>query len=349
MPLCLTFIDLKKVFDSVETETVMEALNNQGVPTQYIKLNLQNYAKRMGLGCPIHAQRDEHIRMHQIAATILAHESDVLARKTLEAFHITAKSPIMNRKEECIAVTNDLAPYQDLCRFCPTGSEAGASLLVTTSGATLTTGGPLTSRFRGYQAQDALRRFHHYGLNNIYGIKSLNRRHIASFPIIHAVDTLDPNGTLVAEDTQSTVFTVDPDIPDGMLEEFPNTKHTYIGSVKVPKKSQSFLSRGENSGKHVDVTDRLANFGAHKGMSVQLIEIRKVKRVGGGYPYGPKNFSVTEFMPPLRAEKPTEGIEEIVFKTHYYHKKNQSISSDVEDIWAVQVGFVFLKYGKEKV
>ncbi|ETN75457.1 hypothetical protein NECAME_12385 [Necator americanus] len=185
-------------------------------------------------------------------------------------------------------------------------------------------------------AQDALRRFHHYGLNNIYGIKSLNRRHIASFPIIHAVDTLDTNGTLVAEDSQSTVFTVDPDIPDGMLEEFPNTKHTYIGSVKVPKKSQSFLSRGKNSGKHVDVTDRLANFGAHNGMSVQLIEIRKVKRVGGGYPYGPKNFSVTEFMPPLRAEKPTEGIEEIVFKTHYYHKKNQSISSDAEDIWAVQ-------------
>ncbi|KAK6762586.1 hypothetical protein RB195_023347 [Necator americanus] len=37
MPLCLTFIDLKKVFDSVETEAVVEALDNQGVPTQYIK------------------------------------------------------------------------------------------------------------------------------------------------------------------------------------------------------------------------------------------------------------------------------------------------------------------------
>ncbi|KAK6763544.1 hypothetical protein RB195_024026 [Necator americanus] len=44
MPLCLTFIKLKKAFDSVETEEVMEALDNQGVPTQYIKLNLQ---KRM--------------------------------------------------------------------------------------------------------------------------------------------------------------------------------------------------------------------------------------------------------------------------------------------------------------
>ncbi|KAK6763573.1 hypothetical protein RB195_024047 [Necator americanus] len=37
MPLCLTFIDLKKAFDSVETEAVVEALDNQGVPTQYIK------------------------------------------------------------------------------------------------------------------------------------------------------------------------------------------------------------------------------------------------------------------------------------------------------------------------
>ncbi|KAK6731405.1 hypothetical protein RB195_007711 [Necator americanus] len=39
MPLCLTFIDLKKAFDSVETEAVVEALDNQGVPTQYIKVD----------------------------------------------------------------------------------------------------------------------------------------------------------------------------------------------------------------------------------------------------------------------------------------------------------------------
>ncbi|WKX96577.1 hypothetical protein Q1695_012759 [Nippostrongylus brasiliensis] len=33
-PLCLTFIDLKKAFDSVEAEAVMEALCKQGVSTQ---------------------------------------------------------------------------------------------------------------------------------------------------------------------------------------------------------------------------------------------------------------------------------------------------------------------------
>ncbi|KJH42344.1 hypothetical protein DICVIV_11671 [Dictyocaulus viviparus] len=37
-PLCLLFIDLKKAFDSVETEAVMEALTNQALPTPYIKI-----------------------------------------------------------------------------------------------------------------------------------------------------------------------------------------------------------------------------------------------------------------------------------------------------------------------
>ncbi|KAK6736722.1 hypothetical protein RB195_019429 [Necator americanus] len=44
MPLCLTFIDLKKAFDSVETEAVVEALDNQGVPTPYIKVPRELYS-----------------------------------------------------------------------------------------------------------------------------------------------------------------------------------------------------------------------------------------------------------------------------------------------------------------
>ncbi|VDP10776.1 unnamed protein product [Heligmosomoides polygyrus] len=36
--LCLTFIDLKKAFDSVETEAVIDALLTQRVPTQYIRV-----------------------------------------------------------------------------------------------------------------------------------------------------------------------------------------------------------------------------------------------------------------------------------------------------------------------
>ncbi|KAK6755719.1 hypothetical protein RB195_014234 [Necator americanus] len=44
MPLCLTFIDLKKAFNLVEMEAVVEALDNQGVPTQYIKVLRELYS-----------------------------------------------------------------------------------------------------------------------------------------------------------------------------------------------------------------------------------------------------------------------------------------------------------------
>ena len=43
MPLCLTSINLKKAFDSVETEKVIEALAKQGIQTQYIKILHQLY------------------------------------------------------------------------------------------------------------------------------------------------------------------------------------------------------------------------------------------------------------------------------------------------------------------
>ncbi|KAK6737598.1 hypothetical protein RB195_019979 [Necator americanus] len=43
MPLCLTFIDLKKAFDSVE----MEALDNQGDPTKYIKVLRELYFSKL--------------------------------------------------------------------------------------------------------------------------------------------------------------------------------------------------------------------------------------------------------------------------------------------------------------
>ncbi|EYC18451.1 hypothetical protein Y032_0027g1523 [Ancylostoma ceylanicum] len=44
MPLCLTFIDLKEAFDTVETKAVLEALGNQGVSTQYIRIFRELYS-----------------------------------------------------------------------------------------------------------------------------------------------------------------------------------------------------------------------------------------------------------------------------------------------------------------
>ena len=44
MPLYLTFIDLKKAFNSLETEAVIEALGKHGVPTQYIRMLCELYS-----------------------------------------------------------------------------------------------------------------------------------------------------------------------------------------------------------------------------------------------------------------------------------------------------------------
>ena len=56
--------------------------------------------------------RDEEI---VVKVTILAREQDISARRTLEALWITAKSPRINRKDECIEVTRELALFAELC------------------------------------------------------------------------------------------------------------------------------------------------------------------------------------------------------------------------------------------
>ncbi|XGW05005.1 hypothetical protein V3C99_015857 [Haemonchus contortus] len=52
-----------------------------------------------------------------ITVRILLREPLISARKTLEAFFINARSPKMNRKDECLAVASELAPFSDLCGF----------------------------------------------------------------------------------------------------------------------------------------------------------------------------------------------------------------------------------------
>uniref|UniRef100_A0A7I4Y0P3 Reverse transcriptase domain-containing protein n=1 Tax=Haemonchus contortus TaxID=6289 RepID=A0A7I4Y0P3_HAECO len=52
-----------------------------------------------------------------ISVAILALETETTARKALEACWITSRDPQINRKEECVAVTRDLAPFLDLCKF----------------------------------------------------------------------------------------------------------------------------------------------------------------------------------------------------------------------------------------
>ncbi|VDL64794.1 unnamed protein product [Nippostrongylus brasiliensis] len=54
MPLCLTFIDLKKAFDSVETEAVIEALCKQGVSTQSLRSPCNIFIALISMGDILH-------------------------------------------------------------------------------------------------------------------------------------------------------------------------------------------------------------------------------------------------------------------------------------------------------
>ncbi|CAJ0603179.1 unnamed protein product [Cylicocyclus nassatus] len=187
------------------------------------------------------------------------------------------------------------------------------------------------------RGQDSLRRYHKYGLSNIYGIRSMHKRHVVPFPVIHTLDSLNINGTLIGENPVSAVFTVDPDIPEESLgSEKGNPGRKAAGRKTVPSYS---TGSPEN---RTDIVSRASSAGHHNGQAIQLIEIRKVRRIGGGYPYGPKNFTVVEYIPPLRVEKSPYLVEEVIFKNYDSHE-NESTTNDPDDIWAVQVYIVYLK------
>ncbi|EYB88370.1 hypothetical protein Y032_0248g83 [Ancylostoma ceylanicum] len=65
------------------------------------------------LGC--HRMRVHNGVDFEVETTILEFETEISARKTLEAFWIHVKNPKMNRKEECPTITNELLPYLEWC------------------------------------------------------------------------------------------------------------------------------------------------------------------------------------------------------------------------------------------
>ncbi|VDP59995.1 unnamed protein product [Heligmosomoides polygyrus] len=58
-----------------------------------------------------------------VAVTILAREVDIAARKALEALSIAFKNPAINRKEERVAIIQELTPFTDLCGLDPGGRQ----------------------------------------------------------------------------------------------------------------------------------------------------------------------------------------------------------------------------------
>ncbi|EYC11702.1 hypothetical protein Y032_0050g2055 [Ancylostoma ceylanicum] len=52
-----------------------------------------------------------------VKCTILTCEAEISARKALEAFWITVRSPEMNNKNECLSITSDFLPFVSLCEL----------------------------------------------------------------------------------------------------------------------------------------------------------------------------------------------------------------------------------------
>ncbi|XGW33704.1 hypothetical protein V3C99_017825 [Haemonchus contortus] len=66
MPLCLTFIDLKKAFDTVETEAVNEALDKLYESRMSMQLASLNAVERMMPGISLYTQVQKGIRSSEL-------------------------------------------------------------------------------------------------------------------------------------------------------------------------------------------------------------------------------------------------------------------------------------------
>uniref|UniRef100_A0A0K0DNU5 Astacin domain-containing protein n=1 Tax=Angiostrongylus cantonensis TaxID=6313 RepID=A0A0K0DNU5_ANGCA len=159
------------------------------------------------------------------------------------------------------------------------------------------------------RGHEALRKFQQYGTSNIYGIKwKLSRRDIVPFPLIHKLEKNEHRHLSRTTETSATINTMR------------QTNVSRPKNVALIDKTYAIT--------HSPSTSRQTQ------LKKQLSEIRKVKRIGGGYPYGPKNSTVSEFIRPLRFTKSLGFHDEILFKTP--QNISQSTTAKRRDVWAIR-------------
>ena len=75
--------------------------------------------RRQALETPLGRHRSENHRGDEfdVKCTILAHEQEIGARKTLESFWIRHRNPAMNNRNECLLITSDFLPFIPLCEL----------------------------------------------------------------------------------------------------------------------------------------------------------------------------------------------------------------------------------------
>ncbi|EYC07296.1 hypothetical protein Y032_0071g578 [Ancylostoma ceylanicum] len=81
-----------------------------------VKEHLASKRRRSLISALGRHRRDDHGgEDFDVACTILAQETEITARKTMEAFWISVRNPKMNNRNECLAITNELLPFVSLC------------------------------------------------------------------------------------------------------------------------------------------------------------------------------------------------------------------------------------------
>ncbi|VDO62278.1 unnamed protein product [Heligmosomoides polygyrus] len=105
------------VYPTTCSECKEEYIGKTGTP---LRVSVKEHADGLNK-CKVSTPLGEHrLRMDSgtaigVEVTVLACESDIAARKTLEALWIAFKNPAINRKEERVAIIQKLAPFADLC------------------------------------------------------------------------------------------------------------------------------------------------------------------------------------------------------------------------------------------
>uniref|UniRef100_A0A0N4WVD0 G_PROTEIN_RECEP_F1_2 domain-containing protein n=1 Tax=Haemonchus placei TaxID=6290 RepID=A0A0N4WVD0_HAEPC len=160
----------------------------------------------------------------------------------------------------------------------------------------------------------------------------LSRREVVPFPLIHTIGVAKRHHYNIADINSQTISGERNSTVEELLKNafYPNAAPVPIGKmsrISIPLRavSPAIVVRGVE---HI----------RSPSVAVQLVEIRKVKRVGGGYPYGPRNMSIVEFPHPLKVDKYLGSS--VAFVTGSYSQRNRSIIDQRTDVWSIKLAVI---------
>ncbi|XGW19729.1 hypothetical protein V3C99_003515 [Haemonchus contortus] len=93
-----------------------------GETGRQLAIRVKEHLASMKRGNPLAALGRHKVEEHngenyEVKCTVLGQETEISARKALEAFWILQRNPKMNNRDECSSITSDLLPYLPLCEL----------------------------------------------------------------------------------------------------------------------------------------------------------------------------------------------------------------------------------------